>query len=344
MPQINNGKSPPWVAGEIVTAAELNGMIDSATINPSVITDQPNLTTLTNDEYALVVDTAGALKKTQLKKINEAGVVTDKILGLTAGTDLTIQPSGTSNFLRLYGGSSGGIGQQIGTINLEADFVGIWGQTIGSSGGGISFTAGSAGVVFASAGGVVFSSNVQFTTTDAVKLPVGTTAQRPAVPSTGEIRYNTTTGKLEFYNGSSWKNTQEAIATGMLLYDVYEESIGYGYGTSNGMVYWTSSPVTKPSNEIWIVESDFFYSSTSNGYFYWYNLALSTQYKSLYINSGSGQRSSGFVIGAGTTLTSESFVLYRGAVGSSGSTVVQITLSNTGVDDNKLRIYKYRPA
>jgi len=35
-------------------------------------------------------------------------------------------------------------------------------------------------------------------------LPTGTTAQRPASPSTGQIRFNTTTGSVETYNGSSW--------------------------------------------------------------------------------------------------------------------------------------------
>jgi hypothetical protein len=35
-------------------------------------------------------------------------------------------------------------------------------------------------------------------------LPVGTTAQRPAAPSAGMIRYNSTRGLVEIYNGSSW--------------------------------------------------------------------------------------------------------------------------------------------
>ena len=35
-------------------------------------------------------------------------------------------------------------------------------------------------------------------------LPSGTTAQRPAAPATGQMRFNTTTGSVETYNGSSW--------------------------------------------------------------------------------------------------------------------------------------------
>jgi hypothetical protein len=35
-------------------------------------------------------------------------------------------------------------------------------------------------------------------------LPVGTTAQRSASPVTGQMRFNTTTGSVETYNGTSW--------------------------------------------------------------------------------------------------------------------------------------------
>jgi len=37
-----------------------------------------------------------------------------------------------------------------------------------------------------------------------LRLPAGTTAQRNSSPSTGEIRFNTDDGVIEFYNGSSW--------------------------------------------------------------------------------------------------------------------------------------------
>ena len=44
-------------------------------------------------------------------------------------------------------------------------------------------------------------------TTGAAQMSVGTTAQRPASPVTGQLRFNTTTVKLEYYNGSAWKAT-----------------------------------------------------------------------------------------------------------------------------------------
>jgi hypothetical protein len=41
-------------------------------------------------------------------------------------------------------------------------------------------------------------------TTGGIFLPTGTTAQRPAAPVTGMVRFNTTTGLFETYNGSIW--------------------------------------------------------------------------------------------------------------------------------------------
>jgi hypothetical protein len=40
--------------------------------------------------------------------------------------------------------------------------------------------------------------------TAALQLPVGTTAQRPVSPSNGMMRFNTTTGKVECWNGTAW--------------------------------------------------------------------------------------------------------------------------------------------
>lgn len=40
--------------------------------------------------------------------------------------------------------------------------------------------------------------------TGAMKVPVGTTAQRPSAPITGMIRFNTTTNKFEGYTGLAW--------------------------------------------------------------------------------------------------------------------------------------------
>ena len=50
---------------------------------------------------------------------------------------------------------------------------------------------------------------VDILTTGALKIPVGTTAQRPSA-ATGQLRWNTSDGALEVYNGSAWT----AVGTG----------------------------------------------------------------------------------------------------------------------------------
>ena len=47
--------------------------------------------------------------------------------------------------------------------------------------------------------------NANCTTTGAITIPVGTTAQRPTGVN-GMIRYNTSNNTFEAYVGSAWKN------------------------------------------------------------------------------------------------------------------------------------------
>ena len=48
--------------------------------------------------------------------------------------------------------------------------------------------------------------SLDISTNDALKIPVGTTSQRPALLKTGQIRYNTTTSQFEGYNNTqSWQ-------------------------------------------------------------------------------------------------------------------------------------------
>jgi hypothetical protein len=46
--------------------------------------------------------------------------------------------------------------------------------------------------------------NPTFAGTEFMLIPKGTTAQRPAVPVDGEMRYNTTTNQFEGYQGGAW--------------------------------------------------------------------------------------------------------------------------------------------
>jgi hypothetical protein len=56
-----------------------------------------------------------------------------------------------------------------------------------------------------------FAGAVNVNSTSAIKVPVGTTAQRPT-PAQGQIRYNTTTSGFEGYNGSAWASVGAQFA------------------------------------------------------------------------------------------------------------------------------------
>src|SRR3990167_4711289 len=55
-----------------------------------------------------------------------------------------------------------------------------------------------------------------FTSTSHALIPSGTTAQRPGVPAAANFRFNSTTGLIEFYNGTAWLSPSNAqpIAAG----------------------------------------------------------------------------------------------------------------------------------
>jgi len=56
------------------------------------------------------------------------------------------------------------------------------------------------------------SGNVQLTGTGSLKVPSGTTAERPASPSVGELRYNTDESSFEQYDGTEWRNLSEQLS------------------------------------------------------------------------------------------------------------------------------------
>jgi hypothetical protein len=87
-------------------------------------------------------------------------------------------------------------------------------NTITGSVSGSAATAGTAGTVTTAAQpnitsvgtltSLTVSGDVSMTGTNAVKLPAGTTAQRPGTPLLGQTRYNTSLNVVESYHQSGW--------------------------------------------------------------------------------------------------------------------------------------------
>jgi hypothetical protein len=62
---------------------------------------------------------------------------------------------------------------------------------------------GTDGDSFTVGGNLEVTGSASINSTSAIKVPVGTTAQRPTA-ATGKIRYNSTTASYEGYDGSGW--------------------------------------------------------------------------------------------------------------------------------------------
>ncbi len=81
-----------------------------------------------------------------------------------------------------------------------------------------------------------------FNTTDGVYLPAGTSAQRPGSPVTGMIRYNTTFGCDEVYNGSNWIDLRTGfpvtVTEGLMIRLDASEAASYPIGSSSGSPTW----------------------------------------------------------------------------------------------------------
>lgn len=71
--------------------------------------------------------------------------------------------------------------------------------------------------------------NTTIDDTTSLRLPVGTTAQRPASPLAGMIRYNTTLQQTEYYNGTNWRSVTDTFpeATGGTIVDTDIGGIPY---------------------------------------------------------------------------------------------------------------------
>ena len=104
------------------------------------------------------------------------------------------------------------------------------------------------------------SGNISMTGTGAIDIAAGTTAQRPGSPSSGMLRFNTTSGEFEGYDGSSWGEIGGSTGgTGSAdLLDIASSSgTGGGSATFNGTAYrfklvtkGTSTAITPVNAEI----------------------------------------------------------------------------------------------
>jgi hypothetical protein len=83
-----------------------------------------------------------------------------------------------------------------GTGNVVIDNIEISGNNLTNTSAGAAFKLASTGIGYP-----------RFNSTGAIKVPSGTTAERPASPVLGQTRHNTDTDILETWTGTEWQNS-----------------------------------------------------------------------------------------------------------------------------------------
>jgi len=130
----------------------------------------------------------------------------------------------------------------------------------------VNLVAGSAAgdaIEFAQFKTPTFTGNVTMSSTGFALIPAGTTAERPASPANGQIRYNTTTAQFEGYQGGAWGQLGGG-ATGAGGDEVFQENsliVTTSYTLSTGKNAMSVGPiqinsgavVTVPSGQRWVV-------------------------------------------------------------------------------------------
>ena len=202
MAQIQSGNLTPFTSGQVLTATDLNSHVSSATLLPGAITDQTVLATALSptDDLFLVYDfSVPALRKATVSQIVTSGadVNTSLIQPVSGGTgNITLQSNTTGN-LNINGTLTG-------SLNITTTGALVVTSATGSiTMPNVADTAKS--IRLYGTNPILFDSYTKFNTTDAVKLPTGTTGQRPAVPNQGDIRFNSTNLIAEVYNGTIWE-------------------------------------------------------------------------------------------------------------------------------------------
>jgi hypothetical protein len=150
-------------------------------------------------------------------------------------------------------GSLASDGQTPATGNLDMNSNKIVNLTAGSAtGDAVNYTQFLAAFVNPTFGGNEF-----------MLIPKGTTAQRPAVPVDGEMRYNTDTAQFEGYQGGAWGQLgggatggggdEVFVENGVTVTTNYTLTTGKNAESVGPITINATKTVTVPSGQRWVI-------------------------------------------------------------------------------------------
>jgi hypothetical protein len=168
---------------------------------------------------------------------------TNVALGATATTLAGLTSVAATNFTGAFDGVVGGVTPATGTFTtMNATTVDINGGSIDGT------TIGAATAAAATVTVLTASQDSAFTSTGALTLPVGTTAERPAA-AVGKVRWNTSLNQYEGYDGTNWTLLGGAVISNdtSTATDVYPVFAGVTSGNVSTLFTGNAKLLYKPS-------------------------------------------------------------------------------------------------
>lgn len=221
-----------------------------------LLASQSDLTTISFGTTGLTPNTA----------TGGAVTVSGTLVAANGGTGLSsynggdiIYASGSTTLTRLNIGTNGQIMQSNGTIPTWVNASSVVGGAAGSN-TQIQFNNSGAlgassnltwnGTTLAVTGALTASSDSTFSSTGSLTISKGTTGQRPGSPTSGMLRFNTTTSEFEGYNGTSWASVGGAAlsndtSTSSVRYPLFASATS---GTASTLFTSNAKLLYTPSN------------------------------------------------------------------------------------------------
>ena len=239
-----------------------NGLADTVTVKNSTGTGvavPTGKTTLVINDATNVVDVITDLASLSITSADiNGGTIDGTTIGgssAAAGTFTNLTSSGTLTAANV---TASGTISGAGVTSLFASPPAIGG--IAAAAG--TFTTGTFTGITISGGTLTTPATLTFSSNASVKLPIGTTAQRPGSPLGGMIRYNSDIDRFEGYTttwgsiggGATGGGTDEVFQENELIVTTnYTLSTGYNAMSVGPITINSGVTVTIPSGQRWVI-------------------------------------------------------------------------------------------
>jgi len=196
--------------GNLVTSGELDAetVVANTSVTSPLITSDAGLSITTGADGDITLNPAGNGEIVLSDQLADSMVFTNANSEITTSTNASFD-GGNLNITGAFGVDNVRIDDEeirslgteliINRTNGDVDFI-----VSGSTNDNLFFVDSGTDSVVIGGSTTINGSVLNIDSTDSMSLPSGTTAERPASPSAGMFRYNSTLGDVEYYDGAEW--------------------------------------------------------------------------------------------------------------------------------------------